>query len=154
TGQAQTTDDSFAGTVSSDNIVRALNAAGKSWRAYMEAFPSGGDTGGDVWAFLKQHSPLFYLSDLLSSAPIAPNVVPLPQLAADANAGMLPSFAFVVPDAENDAHSCPANAATCPDSDKLVRADNWLRTNIDPLINSPSFSNGALIITWDEGDNS
>jgi len=152
TGQGQTNDNNFAGMVSSDNIVRALNGAGKTWRAYMEGLPSGGYTGDDVWPYLKHHNPFAYLSDILNSSTMAANMVPMSLLASDANAGSLPSFAFVVPDAENDAHSCPGNAAACPDTDKLVRADNWLKNNIDPLINSPTFANTVLIITWDESD--
>jgi phospholipase C len=151
TGLQETSDNNFAGTVTDDNIVRALTAAGKSWRAYMEALPSTGYTGGDVFPYLKHHDPFVYFSDVLNSN-MTSNVVPLSQLGSDLSSGALPSFSFVVPDAENDAHSCPGNAATCPDSDKLVRADQWLKNNIDPLLNSPAFSNGVLIITWDEGD--
>src|SRR6185503_18517008 len=33
----------------------------------------------------------------------------------------------------------------------LAAADNWLKTNIDPLISSAAFrQNGLLILTWDE----
>ncbi len=28
----------------------------------------------------------------------------------------------------------------------------WLQTNIDPLIKSPAFANGVLIVLFDEGD--
>ena len=152
TGLIETNDNNFGGTVSDDNVVRALTAAGKSWRAYMEGLPSPGYTGGDMWPYLKHHDPFVYLSDVLNSGTMASNVVPLSQFSADLGAGALPNFSFIVPDAENDAHSCPGNASACPDHDKLVRADNWLKNNIDPLINSPAFSNSVLVITWDEGD--
>ncbi|HET9792584.1 MAG TPA: alkaline phosphatase family protein, partial [Candidatus Angelobacter sp.] len=46
TGQLESVDDNFTGTVSDDNIVRALNGAGKSWKAYMESIPSAGYLGG------------------------------------------------------------------------------------------------------------
>lgn len=152
TGLEETNDNAFAGTVTDDNIARALTAAGKSWRAYMEALPAPGYTGDDVWPYLKHHDPFVYLSDVLNSNAMSANVVPLSQLASDLASGSLPNFSFIVPDAENDAHSCQGNAPTCPDTDKLVRADNWLKNNIDSLINSPAFSNGVLIITFDEGD--
>ncbi len=152
TGQIETNDDSFAGTVSDDNMVRALSVAGKSWKAYMENLPAPGYTGGDVFPYLKHHNPFAYLSDVLNSSPQAANMVPFTQLAADLSSSTLPNFAFVTPNAEDDAHSCPGGAHTCADSDKLAAADNWLKANIDPLINSPAFANGVLIITWDEGD--
>jgi phosphatidylinositol-3-phosphatase len=152
TGLEETNDNNFAGTVSDDNIVRALTGAGKTWRAYMEALPSPGYTGGDVWPYLKHHDPIVYFSDVLSSSTMSSNVVSQSQLGSDLSSGALPSFALLVPDAENDAHSCPGNAPACPDTDKLVRVDHWLKNNVDPLINSPAFANGVLIITWDEGD--
>jgi phosphatidylinositol-3-phosphatase len=140
TGNIVTNDDNFSGTVSDDNIVRALTGAGKSWKAYMESMPSAGYTGGDVYPYLKHHNPFSYLSDVLDSSPQAANMVPFTQFAAD--------------NAENDGHDCPGGAPTCADSDKLAAADAWLKANIDPLINSSAFANGVLIITWDEGDQS
>src|SRR2546421_10188372 len=47
TGQIETNDDSFSGTVSDDNIVRRLTAAGKSWKSYAQSLPGTGYTGGD-----------------------------------------------------------------------------------------------------------
>jgi len=50
-----------------------------------------------------------------------------------------------VPDLCNDAHDC-----------SLATADAWLKTNIDPLVQSASFQqDGLLIIVFDEagGDN-
>jgi phosphatidylinositol-3-phosphatase len=152
TGMEETNDNNFAGTVSDDNIARALTAAGKSWHAYMESIPSAGYTGGDVFPYLKHHDPFVYLQDVLSSAQQSSNVVPFSQMATDLASGTLPAFSFVVPNAENDAHSCPGQEPTCPDSGKLQKTDDWLRTNIDPIISSPAFGNGVLIITWDEGN--
>ncbi len=154
TGTIVSNDDNFSGTITADNIVRALTGAGKSWKAYMESMPSTGYTGGDVPPYLKHHNPFAYLSDVLDSSPQAANMVPFTQFAADLGSTSLPSFSFIAPNAENDGHDCPGGAPTCADSDKLAAADAWLRSNIDPLINSPAFSNGVLIITWDEGDQS
>src|SRR5215469_16940640 len=47
-GLPETIDDNFAGVVSDDNIVRALTAAGDTWKAYIESLPSTGYTGPDV----------------------------------------------------------------------------------------------------------
>ena len=42
----------------------------------------------------------------------------------------------------------------CTNADKLAAADNWLKTNIDPLISSAAFRQGGmLILTWDESVN-
>lgn len=152
TGVVESTNDAFAGVVTNDNIVRALAGSGKTWRAYMESLPAPGYLGGDVPPYLKHHDPFSYFSDVIGSAAQAANIVPFAQLATDLASGALPSFAFVAPNVENDAHNCPGNAPTCPDAAKLAAADAWLATNINPLLNSPAFANGVLIITFDEGD--
>ena len=150
-GLTETVDDNFAGTVSDNNIVRALTGAGKTWKVYAESLPSPGYTGGDVPPlYLKHHNPFAYLSDVLSSTTQQANIVPFTQLSADLAAGSLPNFGFIVPNAEDDAHTCPGGATTCPDSTLLSAADTWLKDNIDPFINSTSFGNSVMIITWDE----
>jgi len=152
TGELVSLDDSFSGTVTDDNIVRALNGAGKTWKAYMESIPSAGYLGGDVVPYLKHHDPFSYFSDVIGSTAQAANIVPFTLIQADVAAGTLPNFAFIAPNSRNDAHDCPTGAVTCADTDKLAAADAWLRTNIDPLINNPALANSVFIITWDEGD--
>jgi acid phosphatase len=44
TGQLVTGDDGFAETVDSDNLVRELLAAGKTWKSYAESLPFTGST--------------------------------------------------------------------------------------------------------------
>lgn len=152
-GLPETFDDGFAGTVSDDNIVRALTAGGASWKAYVESLPSPGFTGPDVLPlYLKHHNPFAYLSDVVNSPTEAANIVPFSQLATDLSAKNLPRFSFIVPNTQDDAHDCPGGALTCPDSAMLSAADTWLKNNIDPLITSPAFGNSVLIITWDEGN--
>jgi hypothetical protein len=152
TGQLESVDDNFTAIVSDDNIVRALSGAGKSWKAYMESIPSAGYLGGNVGTYLKHHDPFSYFSDVVSNSAQAANIVPFTQLQADMAANTLPNFVFIAPNSVDDAHDCPGQASTCVDSAKLATADTWLKTNIDPLINSPAFANSVFIITWDEGD--
>ena len=149
-GLFESNDDAFAGSVTDDNIVRALTASGKSWKAYLESLPAVGYTGNDMLPYIKHHNPFAYFSDVTSSSVQANNLVPLTQLSADLSAGTLPNFAFLAPNIQNDAHDCPAGMATCTDADKLAAADAWLKNNIDPILKSPAFSNGILIITFDE----
>jgi hypothetical protein len=150
TGEIQTNDDAFTGTVSSDNIPRAFAAAGKTWKSYMQSLPSVGYTGGDVYPYFKHHNPFVYMTDVLNSGAETANVVPFTQLGADLSAGAVPNFVYIAPNAENDAHDCPAGGSACADSDKLAAADTWLKNNIDPLINSPALANSVFIITFDE----
>jgi hypothetical protein len=150
TGNIETNNDAFAGTVSSDSIPRAFAASGKTWKAYMESLPTVGYTGGDVYPYFKHHNPFAYMTDVLASSAETANMAPFTQLASDLSAGAVPNFAFIAPNAEDDAHDCPTGGSLCLDSDKLTAADNWLKTHIDPLIQSPALANSVFIIVFDE----
>jgi hypothetical protein len=151
TGQIITNDSSFTGTVTGDNVVRRLTAAGKSWRVYAESLPSQGYVGSDVYPYVKRHNPFAYLSDIAENPAQAANIVPFSQLAADLANGSLPQYAFIVPNVVNDAHDCPDGMPNCSQNQKLAVADSWLQSNIAPLLaNSVFQQDGLLIITFDE----
>lgn len=153
TGQIETLNDAFTGTVSDDNIVRELNAAGKTWKSYAEALPSVGYLGGDVYPYFKHHNPFTYFSEVTNSSTQAANIVPFTQFDSDLAANHLPNFAFIAPDVEHDAHDCPAGGQNCADNDKLAAADMWLQQNLTPLLSNTAFqSNGLLLIVFDEGN--
>lgn len=140
--------------ISIDNLVRELSAAGKTWRVYAENLPSAGYTGGDSYPYVKRHNPFVYMTDVLNSSAQAANIVPFsPQFANDVASNTLPNFSFVIPNAENDSEDCPGGGSSCADSTKLSSADQWLQTNIGPLLSNPDFQkDGLLIIWWDEGN--
>ncbi len=140
TGEIETLNDSFSGTVSDDNLVRELVKAGKTWMSYAESLPMAGYTGGDAYPYLRRHNPFSYLSDVLSDSTQASHLVPFTQFAADLSSGALPQFAFIAPNAQDDAHD-----------GSLAQADMWLQQNIQPLIASPLFQkDGLLLILFDE----
>src|SRR5436190_6600767 len=151
-GDLVTTNDLYTGTVSANNVVRALVAAGKSWRMYAESLPSTGFTGKANAPYARDHNPFAYFSDVLNSGSQANNIVPLSQLASDIQNNTLPDYAMIVPNLANDGHDCPGEAANCTDTDKLTGIDSWVQTNVGPLISSSAFQDSVLIYTWDEGD--
>jgi phosphatidylinositol-3-phosphatase len=140
TGQIITNDDGFTGTVSADNVVRHLLAAGKTWKAYAESLPSVGYTGGDLYPYAKHHNPFTYLTDVVNSQNQLQNLVPFTEFATDLNNNQLPQYSYIVPNMQDDAHDGSLN-----------QADSWLQTNIVPLIASSTFQkDGLLIILFDE----
>lgn len=152
TGNLITPNDQFTGTVSSDNVVRALTNAGKSWKAYMESLPNIGYTGADVIPYARRHDPFVFFSDVVNSGSQAGNVVPFTRLAADIKNGTLPDYAMIVPNLADDGHDCPNEASICTDTQKLANVDQWIQAKVGPLIQSTAFQNSVLIYTWDEGD--
>lgn len=152
TGAVQTNDNNFPGPVSADNLVRQINASGKTWRVYAEDLPSAGYLGGDVGNYEKHHNPFAYFSDVVNDPNQAAKIVPLTQLAIDLSAWTLSDFVFVLPNAINDGHACPAGMV-CTDNDLVARADQWLQTNISPLLATSRFqSSGLILITFDESN--
>lgn len=150
TGQLVTNDDSADIVVSVDNLVRQFAKDGKTWRVYADALPSQGYLGGDAGTYLKRHNPFAYFSDVVESSARSANIVPFPQFSSDLSSGSLPDFIFIVPDAVHDAHSCRDTQPNCTIDDRLAVADTWLRENVGPLLGSPAFSNGVLVVTFDE----
>jgi len=139
-GQIITNDDSYQLTVTADNIVRHLLAAGKTWKDYAEDLPSVGYTGPSTGNYARKHNPLSFFSDVVNDSVQVKRLVPFTQFALDLAGDTLPNYSFVVPNLCNDAHDCD-----------LPTADNWLKANIAPLLNNPSFKqDGMLIITFDE----
>jgi len=140
TGQIVTNDDGHAGTVTADNIVRELIAAGKTWKSYAESLPSVGYVGPSQGEYARKHNPLSFFSDVVNDSVQRQNLVPFSAFTTDLANQTLPDYAFIVPNVCDDAHDC-----------SLSTADTWLRRNIDPLVQSALFQrDGLLIITFDE----
>ena len=144
--------DSYPGPVTQENVVRALTGAGKTWKSYAESLPAIGYLGGNSGAYDKAHNPVAYFSDVVNDSTQAGNLVPFSQLAADITSGSVPDYALIVPNLNDDAHDCPAGMSTCSDAQKLAAADQWLRSNIDPVIKSSAFQDSLMVIVFDEGD--
>ncbi len=141
-GQPVTANDAYTGVVNADNVVRELNAAGKTWKAYAESLPQTGYTGGDMPPYMRHHNPFVYFFDVVQQPAQLNNVVPFTAFAGDLASGRLPNFSFIIPNILDDAHT-----------GSLAQADSWLQSNIGPLLNDPNFQrDGLLIITFDEGD--
>jgi phosphatidylinositol-3-phosphatase len=144
--------DAYNGVVTQDNVVRALTAAGKTWKSYAESLPSVGYLGGNTGAYFRHHVPFTYFSDVQSSSTQASNIVPFTQLASDTTNNNLPDYAFIVPNVNDDAHNCPVGLSTCTSNQMLAAADQWLSANISPLLANTAFQNALLIITFDEAE--
>ena len=142
TGQIITNNDGYMGTVTVDNVVRDLIAAGKTWKEYSESIPYQGYIGGDSGLYAERHNPCSYFSDVRGNQTQMNNLVDFSQLAVDIANHTLPNYGFIVPNLNDDAHN-----------GTLAQADTWLANNIPQLLNSPDFNTpggGLLIITFDE----
>ncbi len=129
-----------------------LEAAGLSWKGYMQGLPSPGFTGayaGDPVLYAKKHNPLLLAPAIADDPQRAARVVPLAQLDADLRAGAAPTFALIVPDVCHDMHGAPS----CRGTAALDRAgDAFVRRLVDGIQGSSVWrQHTAIVITFDEG---
>jgi phospholipase C len=132
-------------TITDGNIFRELNKAGMSWNVYADSLPNSGFMGMFAGNYAKRHNPAVWYSDVANNLEQQQNVVPFTQFPVDIVAGNLPDYSIVVPNLEDDAHNGTPEMA-----------DQWLKTNIGPLLDSQYFQagqNSVMFITFDNGYN-
>lgn len=147
-----------------------LEAAGLSWRGYMEDMGNtpqresaacghpplnGADltqkaTAADAYA--ARHDPFVYFHSIIDdSARCARNVVRLQQLPDDlASAATTPNFVFLTPSLCHDGHDSPCASG---EPGGLVSADRFLQQWVPLILAAPAFrQDGLLIVTFDESN--
>jgi phospholipase C len=156
--EAKVLGDTRTTPVSDDNVIRALRRGKKTWRSYAEGIPKAGYTGGNLKDshYAKRHNPLAYFESDFDPADAEKNLVPFSQFQEDLKNSRLANYSFIVPNLLHDAHDVEApdghtRKANCGNPQALKQADDWLRDNIGPLIDSSVFKEkGLLVIVFDE----
>jgi hypothetical protein len=129
------TDDGYH-PLPAGGIGAQLDAAGITWRAYMEGM--GGDCMVNGNRYALKHNPFPYYGDKCP-----PQVVPFTQFDIDMG-GAVPRFVWITPDLCNDGHDC-----------STAVADQWLSQTVPKILATSAWEqNGVLFITWDEGEDS
>ncbi len=120
---------------------RALDGGGTA-RVYAESM-TGTCATTPSGEYVAKHNPWTYFVE--ERADCERYDVPLDQLAGDAHDGTLPGAGMVIADMCHIAHDCP-----------LATADDWLETEVAPVLAGPDFQQGRLVvvITADEDDRS
>jgi hypothetical protein len=133
------TDDCTGCHVAARNIVDQLEAAGISWKAYIEDLPAPCSGVATAGGYAKKHNPFMYYDDVARDRRRCRNVVGFDRLAADLSRGTLPTFAFISPNLCHDTHDCP-----------VATGDHFL-SGLVPRLLHESGPHGFVVLTWDEG---
>ena len=133
------TEDCTSCRVTAPNIVDQLEAAGLSWKAYMEDLPSPCSGAATASGYAKKHNPFMYYDDVARNPQRCHNVVPFAQLASDLRRGTLPTFSFISPNLCHDTHDCD-----------VAIGDRFL-SGLIPRLLRESGPHGFVVLTWDEG---
>jgi hypothetical protein len=143
----ETNNDTVSCNHNNDNIVRELLKHQYTWRSYQENMPSAGYQGlygGTGNNYYRRHNPLIDFSDVCPGTGQDKNSVPYPQMATDFAEGKMANYAYITPDAVEDAHS-----------GTLEAADQWLQAHLPAILARPEFrpgGDGILFIVWDESN--
>jgi hypothetical protein len=128
-----------------DNIIRELLKHNYTWRSYQENMPYAGYQGlygGTDGTYYRRHNPLIDFSDVCPGTYQDTRSFPYSHMATDFALGRIANYAYITPDATEDAHS-----------GSLQAADQWLHANVPAILARPEFSpggDGILFIVWDE----
>jgi phospholipase C len=125
--------------VNSVNLVDQLEAARKTWKAYMEDMPSSCYVG-DAGAYAQRHNPFIYFDNIRTNAARCANIVPFTQFQTDLTANALPDFVWITPNLCHDMHDCSVNTG-----------DAWLKSVLPGIFHSSAWASSALFLVWDEG---
>jgi hypothetical protein len=143
------------------NVVDQLEAAGKTWKAYMQSLSLCGgnklahECGDQLYE--RKHNPFVSYQDVQASPARMANVVDQSQLDADLASGKVPDYVWISPDQCHDMHGRFA-LATDPcsfDNEQLLisAGDTYLHNLIDEITSSRAWTgNSVVFITWDESD--
>ncbi len=130
-------------------LVDQLEAAGISWKAYMEGLPGPCSDAHTAGAYAKKHDPFMYFASVRDHPGRCAKVVPLDRLDADLAAGRLPRLVFVTPNMDHDMHGAGEGGV---DAALIATADRWLAGLYGKLAGSSAWRDGTrLVVTWDEG---
>jgi phosphoesterase family protein len=154
------------------NLISQLDHAGVSWKAYLQALPHPGYQGicypakcngapdsdplyvskhDGIQNFTKNWNPLDWSRQ-----------VPAGQLGKDLTSGRVPKFSYVIPDECHDMHGDPPYCLDSgntfdPQNQHLVSVgDAYLGQLVSEITHASVWAEGnnAIIITFDEGDDS
>jgi hypothetical protein len=157
------------------NLVDELDAAHKTWGAYVEALPTD-DKLADFWPssgnplYASKHDPFVLFDDIRNDPSRLANVKPYTSLADDLKKqSTTPDFAYIVPDQCNDMHGgvytavaghpetpCPYGSTSDDANDAALKqkADAFVKQTVDEITSSQAWKGGqsAIFVVADEGD--
>jgi phospholipase C len=143
------TDSKDTALLTATTIFQELQAAGVSWRIYVD--PEGSTCGGppyDPACLLTLSSMQYFQWGQTIPTQYPQNIAPTSQYFTDLQNGTLPQVAQIEPasDAGFDEH--PSNSDAEPNDIQL--GSNYVSSLINGLMASTSWKNSAFILTYDE----
>ena len=142
------------------NIFQLLDDQPLSWKVYVQNYlNAGGNVNVPDFTSASQppythyyarHNAAVWYGEVLSNTLGSQgNIVDFEQFGIDVANGTLPRFAIIVPD------GCYDNHDGCFGNTSLLEADDFLNSNLTPMLASPDFlpgGSGLVFVTFDNGN--
>jgi phospholipase C len=147
-------------TIDVANIVDQLEAHGKTWRAYMQAYslcatPLDHACGNQLYE--RKHNPFVSYADVQSNPKRVANILDFGRFASDLASGNVADYVWISPDQCHDMHgrgSTPDDPCDFSQVPALIATgDTFLLNTVNAIMNSRAWTgNSVIFIVWDESD--
>jgi hypothetical protein len=161
-------------TLTARSLIDQLTERGLTWKGYFESIPSAGSkaihypdaqnpvAGLPNGLYAAKHNAFLNFKTVQDDLALPTKLVGFEQLALDLASGQVPSYAHIVPNQCNDMHglsgpNVPTDCAKKNRNGLIVRGDKVIGQIVAMIQSSPIWSaqgNVAIIVTWDEANNS
>jgi hypothetical protein len=150
-------------TINAPNLGDQLDAAGMTWKAYLQSVPAYDNSNpmnsgpyaykspsSSNALYASKHNPFV---NFKGTQPMLQNMVSDTVLATDVLSGTVANFNFIVPDQCHDMHG----TGSCEDETGLIQqGDAYVGRTVNMIMSSALWQNDtgndAIVITWDEDD--
>jgi hypothetical protein len=135
------------------HLVTLLGNMGIAWTSYQEGISGTACPLTKTGLYAPKHNPMVFFDDVTNrndpqSVTCIAHVRPYSELAGDLQNGTVARYNFITPNLCNDMHDSCA-----PVNDAIKQGDDWLAAEVPKILESSAYANdGALLITWDEGE--
>jgi hypothetical protein len=138
---------------STDTLFLMLDQSGIPWKAYEENISGLTCPVTDSYPYAVRHDPFVYFDAVrLNPDYCISHVRPYTELATDLLNNTVARYNFITPNVTNDMHDSVCSSCV-PPVPRLVQGDHWLSQEIPKILASQAYSNnGAIFITFDEGN--
>lgn len=127
--------------IDANHIGDLLEAAGRSWKIYLEGYPGNCFTGARSGQYVRKHNPFISFRNIQNDgARCAKHLVEAGSITSDIANGTLPDFSLYIPDLKNDGHDTG-----------VAFASRWFGDVFFPFLSDERFMRDMLVIaTFDE----
>jgi phosphatidylinositol-3-phosphatase len=143
------------------NIVDQLEAAGKTWKGYMQSYSlcaTKFDHACGNQQYERKHNPFISYNDVQTNPARLAKLVDFTKFATDLANNTVPDYSWISPDQCNDMHGRGGGGSGDPCDFSHVQGliatgDAFLQSTVNAIMSSRAWTgNSVIFIAWDESD--